>query len=79
MRDANRKAMFAQQGNKKSPLSSKNLIGLKPEQIPKNAPDQIKICSRCEKSFDIDKSKSGRVLGNLPLCNECHAKGLKPL
>jgi len=41
--------------------------------------DSEKICSRCDNRFDIDKSHAGRVLGNLPLCNNCNTKGLKPL
>lgn len=62
----------------KGGLSSKDLLGLRPEQIPKNAPEAIKICSRCEKSFDINKGK-GRSFTDLPICRKCIAKGLKPL
>jgi len=64
--------------NKGSSLSSKDLLGLRPEQIPKNAPEGIKICSRCERSFDINKEK-GRSFTDLPICRKCIAKGLKPL
>ena len=61
-----------------SSLSSKDLLGLRPEQIPKNAPEGIKICSRCERSFDINKEK-GRSFTDLPICRKCITKGLKPL
>ncbi len=59
-------------------LDKSKLVGLKPSQIPKNAPASIKICSRCDKSFDINKAKQ-RNFFDLPICNACTAKGLKPL
>ena len=65
-------------GNKGSALSSNDLENLKPEQIPKNAPDTIKICSRCDRSFDLSKARQ-RDFFSLPICNKCTAKGLRPL
>lgn len=37
-----------------------------------------KICSRCDNYFDIDKARYSRY-DQLPLCNKCHSKGLRPL
>jgi len=61
-----------------SALSSKNLENLRPNQIPKNAPENIKICSRCDRSFDLSKARQ-RDFFSLPICNKCTAKGLRPL
>jgi len=45
--------------------------------IPRNAPQTIKYCTRCHKSFDSGQSKGGSFMSGL-LCNGCHAKGLRP-
>ena len=38
----------------------------------------IKICSQCEDNFNIENAKY-RNFWQLPLCDNCYDKGLKPL
>ena len=46
--------------------------------IPNNAPASTKYCSRCGGIHNSSKAKSNGFF-DLPLCNKCNTKGLKPL
>lgn len=74
-------------GVRKSRDQSSKFVGIKiarderARQQLKGAPKNIKICSTCDRSFDIDKQKGKDFVFTmeLPQCTDCKRKGVPPL
>ena len=71
-------------GVRKARGQSSKFVGLKihpderaREQL-KGAPQSIKVCSTCDRSFDISKQK-GNDFFALPQCPNCKRRGVPPL
>jgi len=71
-------------GVRKARDQSSKFVGLKiarderaREQL-KGAPQSIKVCSTCDRSFDISKQR-GNDFFALPQCDICKRRGVPPL
>ncbi len=72
-------------GVRKARDQSSKHVGIKISRNPKisskqleGAPENIKICSTCERSFDINKERPSDFFA-LPQCADCKRRGVKPL
>jgi len=71
-------------GVRKARNQSNKFVGIKihpderaGEQL-KGAPQSIKVCSTCDRSFDISKQKGNKFF-DLPQCENCKRRGVPPL